>query len=750
MSTTKKTTAEILKRHKCTTSTSNKCTTSTTDHCPKCRKSTDHCSSSGPCSTDKFNCGCNNSNNFPFGIIIIPGSGKLTECPSSFNSLNDQDNVCNILDCIADTSICPRINTGCSICIKNCSEFAAMACVNFINADLVITSEHHEHNEHHEHYERYERYERHDRHHCLPCCSDDALDVFPNLLGINGSLYIINTNYTKISGFEKLRFVTGSIIIVNNPTLVCIPSFPSLLNVGGEVLCKGFEHGSSAPVPVPALSLLPLHPPGPNGCPSDCHRNTTEICPSSYILIANNLSLRKITGFEALRQVSDGIFIAANHCLTQICGFTHLYSVKRLVIFANPSLCKIVGFCYLDSLSNGLYIVQNGSNSVGDLGLDAFLALENAGAVVFIQNSTLRSIKLDALNAIGILLVSGNDCLESISIGANIIGILSIIHNKNLKSIDFPNLATVGGNLTISANCSLPVLCNFNKLQRVTGGIIISENSHLCEINAFNAVKYIGSNCTLQFRFGALEHHPDQNLGQYYSQPQCPLPFCFIRDPFDWEHINVSRDCEIKNNFNANVFDFLALECGYALPPEFYSSICNKLQCCSFNNSSSGPLAVNYSIIIYKNQRLKEINAFNCLKEVNSSIYIVDNANLCSIIAFKILAFALDIWIRNNSCLKTIKGLNKLLFIRDLVVYETSGLSNFNGIKSLEFAQTIRTEAKTANSIVYAKYPIPSILGYILYYCYVPNNCADHSTTDKDSDSDKDKEKGKEKDKKKR
>lgn len=748
MSTTKKSNAEILKRHKCTTSTSNKCTTSTTEHCPKCRKSPNCYSSDSPCSTDKFNCGCNNSSNFPFGIIIIPGSGKLTECPSSFNSLNEQDNVCNILDCIADTSICPRINTGCSICIKNCSEFAALACVNFINADIVITSEYH----HHEHHEHYEPYERHDRHHCssFPCCSDDALDIFPNLLGINGSLYIINTNYTKISGFEKLRFITGSIVIVNNPTLVCIPSFPSLLNVGGEVLCKGiFDHGSSGELP-PVTVPAPALPLPPNPTHDDSHKHTTEVCPSSYILIANNLSLRKIIGFEALRQVSDGIFIAANHCLTQICGFTHLYNVKRLVIFANPSLCKIVGFCYLDSLSNGLYIVQNGSNSVGDLGLDAFLALENAGAVVFIQNSTLQSIKLDALNAVGILLVSSNDCLELISVGANIIGILSIIHNKNLKSIDFPNLTTVGGNLTISANCSLPVLCDFNKLQRVTGGIIISENSQLSEINAFNTIKYIGSNCSVQFKFGALEHHSDQNLGQYYSQPQCPLPFCFIGEPFNWEHINVSRDCEIKNHFNVNVFDFLALECGYALPPEFYSSICNKHQCCSFSNPSCGPLAVNYSIIIYKNQRLKEINAFNCLKEVNSSIYIIDNANLCSIIAFKILAFALDIWIRNNSCLKTIKGLNKLLFIRDLVVYETSGLSDFNGIKSLEFAQTIRTEAKTANSIVYAKYPIPSILGYILYYCYVPNNRLTSDTSDKDSDKEKDKGKDKEKDKKKR
>jgi hypothetical protein len=629
---------------------------------------------------------CNNS--FPFGITIIPGSGKLTEFPVSNDNLNCPEDGSNFLDCIRNADLCPKAFPPTNICIKNCQEFAAISQINFINGDLIIGDP--------------------DVSispsttgilQILPQPTNDLLDIFPNLLGINGSLYIVGTHYRRIIGFERLRFVTGSIVIVNNFNLVIIPTFPSLLTVGGQIIDIPIASGSSG-----SLSQF-------NG--NFFQSRATEgdpRCGRSAIIIANNTSLRKISGFEAIRQIKDGLFIADNGCLTHICGFIHLYRTDRIVIKSNSKLSKIVGFCFTDTINIGLYIFDNNLDGEFDFTISAFVALETAGRIVIIGNNGLKSLKFDALRiVVNELVVRSNDQLEDFVSSVQFVNSLFIENNKNLQIIKLPNLLEVNFFLNINGNCSLLCLENFDELRRVGHGIIIADNKQLAELKGFNKLKYVGSSCVS--RPDALQPDLCNGLG------------CISNITFNWTTIVRLPDCSIVDPFIVDAFDGAVNSCAYVLPDDFFLLVCNpNPNCGTAILDIDIPNILAYSIIIYRNQRLKAIGGFCNLKHVEANIYIINNAILHTINAFGQLAYALDIWIRNNPLLKFIIGFANLLSIRDFVVYESGCLVDLNSIKSLEFAQLIAIEAKTAKSVKYPRNPIPSVLGYTLYFSY-DNKC---------------------------
>lgn len=638
----------------------------------------------------------------------------------------------NFLECVRNADICPKAFPPTNICINNCTEFSAISKINFINGDLIVGD-------------------------CdpttfvnvgisqaLPTPIHDVVDIFPNLLGINGTLYIVGTQYKRIIGFSKLRFVTGSIIIVNNPNLIIIPTFPSLLNVGGQIITiptehqhcpqPGFSEVTGQVLSNPAILCDVLNPTiyeldvDSTNCNKsseqspchnvDCDNLTNQVCGRSAIIIGNNCSLRKIIGFEALRQVKDGIFISDNHCLEQIYGFIHLYRTDRLVISGNCRLIKIVGFCYIDTINQGLYIINNNDEAEFDLAIGAFVTLETAGKVVVEGNKSLKVFKLDALRiVVNDFIVRLNDGLEELSSSLCFVGELFVENNKKLSSIKFQYLEEVNQSLNINANCSLLILDIFNELRRVNNGITISENKQLTELKGFNKLKYIGSACKSNDKKceQIVIIHKNNGCDSFSYVPCVNI---------NWASITRGCECEICDNFSVDIFDKVWPSNVYQLPDEFFKSVCKTNNVCgdNFECDDSVPNKVSFSLIIYGNQRLRVIGGFNNLKHCNSNIYIVNNSTLHTINTFGQLAFALDVWIRNNRMLKYVIGLNNLLLVRDLVIYEAVHLNDFNNIKSLEFAQDIAIEAKTIRSVKYPKNPIPTVLGYTLYYSYV-NKC---------------------------
>ena len=607
---------------------------------------------------------CVKNDGYPFGITIIPGSGKLSEFP-----LSNADGSCgseegpNIFDCLKSLHLCPRAYPPTTVCIRDNAEFMAICHINFINGDLVISDP--------------------DVTspssvllQILPAPMNDAVDVFPNLLGVNGNIYIINTQYRRITGFQRLRFVTGSIVIVNNPNLIIMPTFPSLLSVGGLVT---------------TVTSNPEIPP-------------FQQCGRSAIIIANNAVLKKVNGFEALRQVKDGIFISNNPGLTHICGFIHLYRTDRVVINDNSHLTKIIGFCYTDTLNIGLYLFNNNLSGEFDLIFSAFITLETAQNVVVINNNGLKIFKLDSLRTVAQdFVIRANNQLEELSSSLQYVDDIFIESNKSLQVVKLCNLQEVNNTFNINNNCALTCLDDFNDLRRVGHGIMISDNRQLVELKGFNKIKYIGSSCI--------------------SRPLLTPPAvlcndnnCFVAVSYDWTEIS-QLDCVVVDTFPVNTFDSSINSCGYSLPTDFFRLLCN-VNTDEIPDDEEIPTVVSYSIIIFRNQRLKAIGGFCNLKHIESNLYIINNSILHTINAFGQLAYALDIWIRNNSVIKYIIGFCNLLSVRDFVVYESSCLLDLNSIKLLEFAQQIAIEAKTTRSVKYPRTPIPSVLGYTLYYSF--------------------------------
>lgn len=623
---------------------------------------------------DAVDCDYLKGNSSPFGITIIPGSGKLVEFPVADGSLNVDDGS-GILECIKRADICPRAYPPTNICIRDCAEFAAVAGINFINGDLIIGDPEAPLNPS-------------GILQVLPTIGNDAIGILPNLLGINGSLYIVGTHYRRITGFDRLRFVTGSIVIVNNPELIEIPSFPSLLSVGGLI-----------------TAFPPISEPEPRPCGLDPR------CGRSAIVIANNHILRQVKGFEQLRQVKDGIFIADNNCLTHICGFIHLYRTDRVVISRNNRLSKVVGFCYIDTLNVGLFILDNNLAGDYDLVISAFGLLETAGQVVVTGNCGLKVLKLESLRIVpGGFIVRFNPQLEELSSSVKFVNDLYIENNKSLYLIKLSELEEVNFTFNINGNCSLVCLDNFDELRRVGHGIMIADNKQLAELKGFNNLKYVGSKCVCRPLY-QLPNPCNSGCG------------CSTNITYDWSTIVRLPDCSIIDMFPVNTYDKAGEECGYKIPDDFFRLVCYPVtKCGELIIDEEIPHLLSYSIIIFRNQRLKAIGGFCNLKHVESNIYIIYNAILHTINAFGQLAYALDIWIRNNSALKFIIGFANLLSIRDFVVYESGCLVDLNSIKSLEFAQTISIEAKSSKSVKLPKTPIPSVLGYILYYSY-NNKC---------------------------
>jgi len=168
-----------------------------------------------------------------------------------------------------------------------------------------------------------------------------------------------------------------------------------------------------------------------------------------------------------------------------------------------------------------------------------------------------------------------------------------------------------------------------------------------------------------------------------------------------------------------NFFDVTEFSCAYILPDDFFRLVCNpNNQCGDISFCEETPDILDFSLTIFRNPRLKVIGGFATLKYVESNIYIIFNISLHTINAFGQLVFALDIWIRNNTALKYIIGFNNLQTIRDFVVFETPCLLDLNNIKALDFAQRITVEEKTANALKLPKTPIPSVLGYAIYFSF--------------------------------
>jgi len=238
---------------------------------------------------------------------------------------------------------------------------------------------------------------------------------------------------------------------------------------------------------------------------------------------------------------------------------------------------------------------------------------------------------------------------------------------------------------------------------------VIADNKQLAELKDFNELKYIGSR--------SIFNEPVVEFEDCIGGSNCTAGI--LINWIDVIQTNVILCTAPIDGFIGNEYDEQALfACSYTLPNQFFDLVCNPNNTCELSSDDNVPSIVDISIVIFRNSRLRAIGGFSSLKHVESAIYIIFNAVLHTIHAFGQLAFALDIWIRNNPSLKYIIGFNDLLSVRDLTVLESVCLVDWNNLKCLQYAQNISLEAKNAKSIKLGNRPKPTVLGIALYYSF--------------------------------
>lgn len=548
------------------------------------------------------------------------------------------------------------------VCVKECNDFKMAEIPNYINGDLIIISD--------------------DSKMCSVFSSlgktfMDCMQIFNNLIGINGSLYIVGTSYQKIAGFEKLEFILGDLIIVNNQKLTSIPIFPSLRIIGRNNLM-------------------------------DINFNVKG---TGRIIISNNNLLEKIIGFEMIKQISKGIYIIDNPKLTDICGFINLSRTGDIIINNNNNLQNILGFCYIDFIRHHLSIsCNNNTNTNKNLIIDAFHYLDNVGELMIRNNNGLQNLILKNLTKINKdLFILSNDTIKKINLIKLLsVGSIIIKDNPKLKKLYFKNLLEIIGSLLIIQNDSLTKLHNFDSLKRIDRSILIFSNPNLKIIRDFNNLIHLGSkvyqlesnmiklssnnfnNFTNQWNTDAFSgkcHQTGTTIFEIYSNPIINLP-----DTFKFDIDN--------GHFDKSFIDYYQKK---------------NLEISENNQITNLPCYYNVSILIYNNPRLIKIEMAHKLKAIEGNIYIIKNVNLNLINGFDILEYILDLWIRNNPLIKTIKGFNSVIGARDIMIMETINLELLDNLQKLKRVQHIYLQSSNQNSIRLNK-RLKSFAGILLYY----------------------------------
>jgi hypothetical protein len=484
----------------------------------------------------------------------------------------------------------------------------------------------------------------------------DEIDIFNNLVGINGSLCIIGTAYKKINGFSNLKFIRGNLIIINNSKLTSISIFPSLISIGQK------------------------------------------------IIIANNPLLSKIIGFEEV-QNANGVYIMDNDMLTDICGFINLLQTDNIIIESNLALKSILGFCYIETIKSTLSISCNNQNGNENLFIDAFHYLESIGGLVIHSNHLLEEIHFKKLHyIIDLLKVSSNIELIKIKINSLVsVGDLIIENNSNLNDLKFKNLSEITASLIISNNKSIESLNTFEILKRIGHSLLIIGNELLETIGGFNELKFIGNKIyQLDLNATTSETCPTNNWITIFPN-SCEI------DNSDINIVNSLTDFNFKisNQFGTDVYKVnFSNECvdGQStiklITPSVVSDHLNQY---------------NIGLMIYSNPNLVLIKSFHVLKSISGHIYFVQNPKLEIIHGFNELTNLLDLHVRNNPLIESIKSFESIVNARDIIIAETIKLKHCDGFKKLRFAQHLYLESANENVFDYPKYQ-KLFAGLLLYH----------------------------------
>ncbi len=316
---------------------------------------------------------------------------------------------------------------------------------------------------------------------------------------IEGSLTIGGTGspLTHLSGMESLREVSGSVHIVDNPSITDLTALIELQKIGGPLFVQRN----------PTLTVVPdfLHLSQLGGLHLSFNDALTQIgtFPGieevfGSISIARNASLSVIDDpFPALRDVGGAFLLTFGASVTAIRGFEALEMIDgTFQIGALPVLQELAPFSGLTSVGGTLAIGL--IDSMEEIAFGPLL--EYAGGFILIPSANLVEFSgLPSLVEVGIggifyqahlLLESPGSFPSLVSVG----GRLEFSGQPSLLSIpEFPLLESVSGEIRLVDNAKLAGISGFPVLEEIGGPLSIANNLLLAEVAGFGALRTVGT-----------------------------------------------------------------------------------------------------------------------------------------------------------------------------------------------------------------------------------------------------------------
>ncbi len=242
------------------------------------------------------------------------------------------------------------------------------------------------------------------------CSRLTTIDGMRNVSHLGSVIILGNLLLEKITSFQNLHILNGSLIISDNPRIDDISGFSQLSEIRGEfyfddsklsnldalenltIVENDFSIGYHLDlININGLSNLNIH--GDNiGIHSnyslinlDAFSNMTATV--SKLDIWHNLSLENINGLSHV-EVTDNVLIMSNHSLKNIDGLSSVQNVNNIGIQNNNSLLNLNGLNNLHTVRDFRLYIEGNRNLTNLDGLNGLERID--GKLSIHQNSLLR------------------------------------------------------------------------------------------------------------------------------------------------------------------------------------------------------------------------------------------------------------------------------------------------------------------------------------------------------------------------
>ena len=412
---------------------------------------------------------------------------------------------------------------------------------------------------------------------------------------------------------------------------------------------------------------------------------------SGRLEIVGNPRLRNLEGLNNLRKVGGSVYIGSNQVLQSLDGLGYLYEVGAMLwLDSNPQLSDVSALDSLLLVNAGIYFSENDSVDASDAEFlrVSFPDLCQAWSLKYSTVSSTKDIELrrhcERINwDLHIESFTGNNTLAGLGAIKNIEGDLIIEGSNSLTNLaGLEALETVSGDVIIRNNAQLTSLSGLGSIRDIGGDLVIENNPNLVSIEQLMSVQSVGRDILINVsNTGILS----QDLDQFVTG----LPRCdrnrVIQSEIDLVQLLsctvISGDLTISTDLQLPDFDRL--------------------------------IGVEGDLYIIGNANLENLTAFRSLGYVGGSIAISDNPKLASLDGIEGVfqtaaasenienAWERSVLIINNPELVDLSSLSELEIVGDLVVQSNSKIESLdlNGLL-IDSTLVIRSNDNLSNVVV--------------------------------------------------